>query len=137
MDLRNRGLTTLRGIEFPPSLEELYISGNQITSLVGLPDSLIRLFINDNQITSLVGLPPSLEVLYIDHNQITSLEGLPPSLKKLYIDHNQITSIVGFIFPVSLTQLTIEGNPIVAPVIEFPSLQRLVSINITSTEGLT
>ena len=48
--LGNRQLTTLDGVEFPPSLTKLHLYGNQLTTLDGakFPPSLTHLGLADN-----------------------------------------------------------------------------------------
>jgi len=113
LDLSNRGLTSLDGIDLTGvtelncsdnlltslpdlsdlhSLEVLYCGYNQLTSLPPLPSSLKQLWCNANRLTSLSDLP-DLRTLYCDYNQLTSLPPLPSSLIVLRCCNNQLTSL--------------------------------------------
>jgi hypothetical protein len=123
INVSNRGIYDLSGIEvfvndtllncaenqltslsnLPTSLINLYCGGNQLTSLPTLPTSLIYLSCSYNQLTSMPALPASLIQLDCDSNQLTSLPPLPASLIYLYCHLNQLTSIPAL--PPSLTRL--------------------------------
>ena len=96
LDLQNKNITSLAGIEYFTDLEVLYCSGNQLTTLdVTKLTSLMYLVCNDNQLTALdvTGLT-SLTVLDCRGNQLTALDvtGLT-NLTTLICSGNQLTAL--------------------------------------------
>ena len=110
LDIFNRGLTTLDGIDLtgvtiidcynnqltslpplPETLEKLDCSNNQLTSLPPLPETLQELICTNNQLTSLPPLPETLEILYCSGNFLKSLPPLPETLEILSYFNNYIT----------------------------------------------
>ena len=104
------------------NLRELYLSGNQLTSV---PESLWRLsklgdlYLNDNQLTSVpesLGCLPNLEQLYLSANQLTSLPeslGRLSNLRELYLRENQLTSLPGSLARLEkLERLGLDRNPL-------------------------
>ena len=77
----------------PNSLEELYCSDNELTSLSNLPNSLQYLDCENNELTSLPQIPYSLTTLKCSYNKLTSLNNsqLPNGLIKLECDENKLT----------------------------------------------
>uniref|UniRef100_A0A6C0LZ10 Uncharacterized protein n=1 Tax=viral metagenome TaxID=1070528 RepID=A0A6C0LZ10_9ZZZZ len=131
IDISDRGLTTLVGYPFPPNVETVDCTHNDLTSLEGCPNTAIRLYCHHNRLTSLVGCPTNVEFLICSYNRMTSLTGLPPSVKILYCTDNEITSLVGCHLtleelicynnrlsslvgcPLTIHSLYCEGNPLV------------------------
>ena len=68
LDISNRELTTLQGIDFPNDLLELNCSNNLLTSLEHCPKNLQILYCNENQLTSLQYCPENLQILYCGYN---------------------------------------------------------------------
>ncbi len=62
-----------------PNLTELNISGNPITSLLGLPKSLKILICDYTNIYTLEGLPKGIEVLSCKYCKLTTDKGKPPN----------------------------------------------------------
>ena len=96
LDLRNKNITSLAGIEYFTDLETLDCMGNQLTTLdVTKLTSLMFLVCNDNQLTALdvTGLT-SLKNLLCSGNQLTTLDvtGLT-SLTDLECNGNQLVSL--------------------------------------------
>ena len=91
LDLHNKNLTTLEGIEFP--------------------DDLIVLDISHNKLTSLQYCPPNLKILYCWNNQLTSLQYCSPNLLELYCSNNQLTSLL--YCPYNIKELNYHSNPII------------------------
>ena len=96
LDLQNKNITSLAGIEYFTDLETLDCRGNQLTTLdvTGLT-SLTVLVCNDNQLTALdvTGLT-SLKNLFCSGNQLTDIDvtGLT-SLTWLQCSDNQLVSL--------------------------------------------
>ena len=124
LNISNRNINSLTGIDNFINLKELYCCDNQITNLglqsnpdfalqnqCILPSSLKILYCYNNKITNLDNLPDSLEIIYCYNNKITSLKNLPNSLRELYCGNNQITSLDNL--PSSLIDLDCSDNPII------------------------
>ncbi len=116
LDLQNKNITSLAGIEYFTDLETLNCSGNQLTTLdVTKLTKLMFLVCNDNQLTALdvTGLT-SLMFLVCNDNQLTALDvtGLT-SLVNLLCSDNQLTAldVTGL---TSLTDLECSDNQLVS-----------------------
>jgi hypothetical protein len=95
VNLSLKGLTSLKGIEFPEGIKIVYCSYNQLTSLEGLPEGVKYVYCDHNKLTSLKGLPEGVKYVDCDNNQLTSLEGLPQGIKEVHCCYNQLTSLEG------------------------------------------
>ena len=116
LDLRNKNITSLAGIEYFTDLETLDCMGNQLTTLdVTKLTSLMYLACNDNQLTALdvTGLT-NLTTLDCMGNQLTTLDvtGLT-NLTGLFCAGNQLTAldVTGL---TSLTDLECSDNQLVS-----------------------
>ena len=96
LDLQNKNITSLAGIEYFTDLEVLYCSGNQLTTLdVTKLTSLMYLVCNDNQLTALdvTGLT-NLTTLICSGNQLTALDVTKlTNLTSLHCNDNQLVSL--------------------------------------------
>ncbi|KAA8519385.1 hypothetical protein F0562_013641 [Nyssa sinensis] len=77
------------------ALQQLYLAGNQITSLVSLPElpNLEFLSVAQNKLKSLsMASQPRLQVLAASKNKISTLKGFPhlPALEHLRVEENPI-----------------------------------------------
>ena len=126
LNLSRLGLTSLP--EMPDQLQELDVSGNQLTSLPeNLPAQLQKLKVSRNRLTSLPkNLPDQLQELDVSSNRLTSLpENLPDQLQKLYVINNQLASLPENL-PASLQQLHVSKNRLISLPENLPaSLQQL------------
>ena len=96
LDVTNQNISDLTGIEDFTGLTELYIGGNQLTSLnLNNNNALISLFAYANQLTSVdLSNNTALNVLQLAGNQLTSLDvSNNTSLEQLIFNQNQLTSI--------------------------------------------
>ena len=96
INVRNKNISKLDGIQFFPNLQELYCSNNQLTSLdVSKNIALQKLWCSGNQLTSLdVSENKKLESLLCAGNQLTSLDvSQNPELQWLECYENQLTSL--------------------------------------------
>ncbi len=125
-DATNEGITSLDGINGYTNLIELWLGGNQISSLAanqfqGL-SRLGHLELNNNQISSLAanqfqGLT-NLSILHLFDNQISSLNTNPfqglANLEYLWLNDNQISSLDANQFQglTNLDVLALYGNQI-------------------------
>ena len=90
IEVFNSGITDLKGLEYFPTLEYLYIWGNDLTSLdVSQNTQLRALFCENNRLTSLdVSHNTLLEVLHCQENDITSLDVTQNrKMKELTVDN--------------------------------------------------
>ncbi|WVZ61871.1 hypothetical protein U9M48_011679 [Paspalum notatum var. saurae] len=79
-------------------LQQLYLAGNQITSLASLPElpNLEFLSVAQNRLKSLcMACQPRLQVLAASRNKISTLKGFPhlPSLEHLRVEENPLLEI--------------------------------------------
>ena len=109
INVNNKGITTLEGIEHFPKLEKLYCSKNNLTSLdVSKNTELISLFCQKNQLTELdVSKNAKLKRLECSQNSLASLDVRSnAALEYLWCSKNQLTSL-----NVESTNIDIINNP--------------------------
>ncbi|KAL9346290.1 hypothetical protein Peur_061143 [Populus x canadensis] len=117
--LRDNLLSTLEGIEILKRVKVLDLSFNEFKGPGFEPlencQALQQLYLAGNQITSLVNLPqlPNLEFLSVAQNKLKSLSMAgQPRLQVLAASKNKITTLKGFPHLPSLEHLRVEENPI-------------------------
>ena len=108
LDLGNRGISNLQGIEYFTNLQTLFLDNNNLTSLSRLSglSKLKTLYCNNNQLTSLtLSYFPNLEYLNCSYNKLTTLyannfSGLKTLncsyntlLTTLYCDNDDLTTL--------------------------------------------
>ena len=96
LDVSEKNIASLKGIEFFTALQNLYCYNNQLTSLdVSKNTALKVLYCFDNQLASLdVSKNTALTKLYCDGNELTSLDvSKNTALKDLWCYGNQLTSL--------------------------------------------
>ena len=96
LDVSNKEIKSLKGIEFFTALKWLSCSDNQLTSLdVSKCTALTTLYCYDNQLTSLdVSKNTALKTLHCYNNQLTSLDvSKCTALTSLSCQGNQLTSL--------------------------------------------
>ena len=116
LDLRNKNITSLAGIEYFTNLTSLICAGNQLTTLdVTKLTSLTVLECSNNQLTTLdVTKLTNLEILECSGNQLTTLDVTKlTSLMFLVCNDNQLTAldVTGL---TSLTDLECSDNQLVS-----------------------
>lgn len=92
LDLNDRNISNLQGIQYFNKLENLSCDNNNITILPSLPSTLKTFYCNNNRIGTLSGLPDGITTLGCSHNKLTSLP-LLPELEYLYCNNNELTSL--------------------------------------------
>ena len=112
-NISDKGLTSLKYINYPPGITildcshnllinlegcpdgiiELYCGFNKIHSFIGCPNSVKKIYCSYNSIENLIGCPNNIQFLHCPHNQINSLENCPNTIEELYCDYNNITDI--------------------------------------------
>lgn len=94
VDVANKNIADLEGIQYFDNLLLLFAGSNQLTSLPPLPSGLVNLTVYGNQLTTLPALPNTLQILDCHVNQIAALPAtLPPGLTRLSIGANPLTSL--------------------------------------------
>ncbi len=96
IDVNDKGITSLKGVEYFTGLEKLYCHNNQLTSLdVGKNTALVWLSCYNNQLTSLdVSKNTALVWLLCSDNQLTSLDvSKNTTLEDLFCNNNYLTSL--------------------------------------------
>ncbi|KAL5197898.1 hypothetical protein ABZP36_001410 [Zizania latifolia] len=124
--LRDNLLSSLEGIEILKGVKVLDLSFNDFKlpgfEPLGNCKILQQLYLAGNQITSLASLPelPNLEFLSVAQNRLKSLcMGSQPRLQVLAASRNKISTLKGFPHLPSLEHLRVEENP----VLEMPHLE--------------
>ena len=96
IDVRSKGITTLKGVEHFTNLRLLHCGSNQLTSLnVSQNTRLENLYCSENQLIALdVSQNPNLEVLVCYKNQLTTLDvSQNTDLTDLDCSENKLTSL--------------------------------------------
>jgi hypothetical protein len=96
LNVYERGIQTLAGIEHFTALESLRCNNNQLTALdVSKNTALYQLACGNNQLTALdVSKNPALESLRCDNNQLTALDvSKNTALESLYCPYNQLPAL--------------------------------------------
>ncbi|KAI8001985.1 187-kDa microtubule-associated protein AIR9 [Camellia lanceoleosa] len=124
--LRDNLLSTLEGVEILTRVKVLDLSFNDFKGPGFEPlescKALQQLYLAGNQITSLVSLPelPNLEFLSVAQNKLKSLSmASQPRLQVLAASKNRISTLKGFPHLPALEHLRVEENPI----LEMPHLE--------------
>lgn len=115
IDVENKGITDLTGVEYFPALltldcgnAPLGATPNSLTSLPSLPAKLETLICGDNQLTSLPVLPSSLIILRCYKNKLTQLPALPNSITHIDCHENLLDSLPTL--PIALMDLVCSLN---------------------------
>ena len=96
IDCNNKGISSLKGIEYFTKLEELNCSGNQLKDLdVSSNGAMMRLNCSNNNVTTLdVSRNPVLVTLDCSNNKLTALDvSCNANLQYFYCENNQLTSL--------------------------------------------
>lgn len=132
LDLSDRHLTSLEGIEYLSNLRELNLSHNHIEDLSPLSKlrNLTSLDLSYNQLESIDSLQnPSLEHLSLEHNRLTDIRPVKElgHLQTLNMNHNLIHSLEPLTNLSYLKTLYAKGNQITSidPLQQVTTLQAL------------
>ncbi|MEZ4905490.1 MAG: leucine-rich repeat domain-containing protein [Spirosomataceae bacterium] len=93
LDISNKNISNLSGIEGFKNLQNLFCSNNKLSSLPTLPANLTYINCSSNLLRTLPILPNKLVTLYCDNNQLVCLPSLPKTLRSLSIYNNNITCL--------------------------------------------
>ncbi|KAM6551906.1 hypothetical protein CsatB_001714 [Cannabis sativa] len=117
--LRDNALSTLEGVEILSRVKVLDLSFNDFKGPGFEPlencKALQQLYLAGNQITSLASLPqlPNLEFLSVAQNKLKSLSmASQPRLQVLAASRNKISTLKGFPYLPVLEHLRVEENPV-------------------------
>jgi hypothetical protein len=133
INVQNKNIVNLYGIQYFSSLTYLNCYNNHISSLPDLPASLKYLSCGANPLTSLPDLPASLQALVCYHDSLNSLPDLPASLQNLVCYHNQLKSLPEL--PASLTYLDCSDN-FLTGLPALPALQQTLYCNDNQLSNL-
>lgn len=96
----------------PSTLKYLYINNNELTNLSFLSGmTMDSVFASNNNITSLTGCPDAKE-LVVSNNSLTNLQNLSTAVKRLDVSHNNLSDITDLTESHQITQINISGNSI-------------------------
>ncbi|KAF2842197.1 hypothetical protein M501DRAFT_396970 [Patellaria atrata CBS 101060] len=115
LDLHNKGLPNLHELEvLCYCLEELNISGNNVTQLSGIPSSIRRLNVSQNSLSNLTTFAHLVNLQYLDvsNNGIHDLDAFTSlvHLRELRANSNDITNIDGVLHLDGLLSLSLRNN---------------------------
>ena len=133
INVQNKNILNLDGIQYFSSLSYLNCYHNQLSSLPELPASLKYLSCGMNPIMSLPALPSSLQTLVCYRDSLTSLPDLPGSLQNLVCYHNQLKKMPKL--PGSLTYLDCSDNYLTA-LPALPELEQTLYCNNNQLNNL-
>ncbi|WP_339217236.1 stalk domain-containing protein [Paenibacillus sp. FSL W7-1332] len=133
VDLSNRGIKSIQGLQYASNVKYLDLSNNEIDDIMPLkPLTKIReLDIADNQIASIQDLSAmtDLEMLIVNRNQISSIDVIKQlgRLHTFEANDNQISNITPLSSATELTWLQLNGNQIakIQPLSRLPKLKNL------------
>jgi hypothetical protein len=91
LELNNKGIQNLDGLQYFERLWKLEINNNEIESLIYLPPNLTSLSCTNNKLTVIDSLPKKLKVLNCSNNKISRLENLPEFLEYIDFRNNALT----------------------------------------------
>jgi len=126
LDVRDKGISDLTGIEAFTNLESLICSNNNLTSLdISGNKALTSLYCNNNQLSELnTSNQPALAILGCWSNHISSLDmSNNPALTTLYCNENQLSS------------LNLTNNPVLA--ILYCYINLLTILDLSNNVALT
>ena len=116
LDIHQRKLTDVKGLEKLTQLKTLWLGRNQLTDVKGLENlsQLAELQLQDNQLTDVKGLEKltNLKGLWLNHNRLTNVRGLEKltQLKSLNLMDNRLTDVRGLEKLTQLKSLNLMGN---------------------------
>lgn len=137
VDLSNRGIKSIQGLQYASNVKYLDLSNNEIDDIMPLkPLTKIReLDIADNQIASIQDLSvmKDLEMLIVNRNQISSIDVIKQlgRLHTFEANDNQISNITALSSATELTWLQLNGNQI-AKIQPLSRLTKLKNLELAS-----
>lgn len=137
LDLSNKNLTSIEGLEVFTNLKELNLSGNLLTDatpIAGL-EHLVKLDVSFNQLSELTLASESLEQLDVEANQFSTIEFISefPRLKNLNLRANNVVDLMPLQNLKDLKKLNIRGNQ-VKTLEPLENLMNLVDLNARNNQ---
>jgi len=112
--LENLGVDTIINLDELVNLEQLRLSGNDLTEIPVLPTTLTFLDASNNNITALPTLPSGLVSLFMANNSITNFPPWPSALVTLDLANNTLNSFTVWetenVDPCLITYLNVTNN---------------------------
>ncbi|MHB8260605.1 MAG: hypothetical protein ACYDCN_12880 [Bacteroidia bacterium] len=131
IDVSNRSIANLFGIQYFTSLTQLICISDSLTSLPAFPSSLTYLYCEDNSLSTLPALSNTLQLLYCDHNNISCFPTFPNSITTINISSNPYNCLPNYIAAMSAADLAMPlcaaGNSNGCPVAT--GIQQVAGIN--------
>jgi Leucine-rich repeat (LRR) protein len=139
LDLAPSSISSVHSLkEYCPALEELGMSGNQISQLGGLPTSLRVLDIHDSMVNDLTswGHLQNLQYLDVSNCQLESLDGFSSlvHLRNLKANNNRIANVDGILDLDGLLELELSNNDITHLDFEGCGLTRLKKLDLSHNQ---
>ncbi|MGV2966172.1 stalk domain-containing protein [Paenibacillus sp. AGC30] len=139
VDLSNRGIKSIEGLQYASNLTHLDLSRNEIKDITPLkPLTKIReLDIKSNQIASIQGLSAmaDMEMLIVNRNKISSIDVIKQlgRLHTLEANDNQISNITALSSATELTWLEMNEN-LIANIQPLSGLTKLKNLKLASNQ---
>jgi|GEM_PF-5440590 len=111
LNVPNKNIRNLTGLEGFTGLEQLDCNSNQLTSLPELPNNLDWLLCYRNKIGRLPRLPESLRLLNCTNNELDMLPSLPSGLVRLLCSGNKLKALSDKL-PITLEVIDFSHNQI-------------------------
>ena len=93
INVANKGVHSMKGIEYFTNINYFDCSYNEIDSFESLPPLLRNINCSYNHLTKLPALPSGLTTLNCNYNNLRSLPTLPNSLLYFYCENNNLDSL--------------------------------------------
>jgi hypothetical protein len=122
LDLSNKKIQDLEGLQYFNRVWKLNLSNNNISNLRNLPPNLTVLYCANNKLIEIDGLPNSLQHLGCNGNEINRITNLPNSLTSINFSNNKMSEFP--VFTDNLQFVNYYKNPI--PLNKLPSLYQNV-----------
>ncbi len=118
LDVRNRGITDLTGLEHAISLRTLHLGGNAVSDMSPLAGAiqLTNLYLEDSGISDveMFAVLTQLKNLYLENNSISDLKPLAglTKLAYLYLRNNSISNLEPLTGLTQLKHINVYSNPL-------------------------
>ncbi|KAF7196572.1 Septation initiation network scaffold protein cdc11 [Pseudocercospora fuligena] len=139
LDLHDQGLRSVYGLnDFCGGLQDMDVSGNDISYLEGAPGTLRNLIAKNCLLSSLTPWTHLMNLQYLDisGNQLDNLTGLECliHLRELRADDNNIESLDGILGLDGLLKLRARRNKLCSLDLEYSQWQRLEELDLCDNE---
>lgn len=137
LDLSNRNLTSIAGLEAFTNLKEINLSGNLLTDVTSLSnlEHLTMVDLSFNQLQALALQGEHLTVLNLESNRFVTLDFMKtmPELKKLNMRANKVVDLSPLAGHQHLEYLNLRGNQ-VKELTALESLGTLLDLNVRNNQ---